>query len=200
MVGMTNDGGDHWRFVELKRERDVATAASFVDATHGWVVCAPYDSRRYPSTILRTTNGGRTWKLQDMTKRQVTLRDVAFVDRHRGWAVGQSAGYKGGDLIILTTRNGGRTWSRQNLSAPWYYAGIQVAFADRRHGWIACGPLVFATTDGGLHWRAQRPGTQVVALAFTDASHGWAAADSADRILGGGGMLTTTTGGFAGAP
>ncbi len=195
LVGITVDGGANWKFVELRDTHTLAKAVSFVDATHGWVVCAPINSSRYPSIILRTTNGGLTWKLQDITKRKIALRDITFTDRWHGWAVGQNGGSKGA-CIVLTTRDGGRTWSRQNLSAAWRDAGLQVRFVDRPHGWIACGQVIYATVDGGRHWRAQRPGSEVDALAFTDRVHGWAAAESADWTSGGGGILATTTGGF----
>ena len=98
---------------------------------------------------------------------------------------------------MLSTRNGGRTWSMQRLSAPSYYAGQQVVFVDDLHGWIACGPVVYATTDGGRHWHAERPGSIVSALAFAGTAHGWAAAQTGDWTISGGGILMTTTGGFA---
>ena len=68
------------------------------------MVCAPLDSSRYPSLILRTTNGGLTWKLQDTTKSKIILRDITFTNRQHGWAVGQNGGSKGA-CIILTTRD-----------------------------------------------------------------------------------------------
>jgi photosystem II stability/assembly factor-like uncharacterized protein len=195
-VGATTDGGAHWKFVAVGRARSVlADAVSFVNDKRGWVVCAPYNDSVAPSTILRTTDGGLTWKLQDTTKRQVTLRDIAFVDRLHGWAVGMSSDTRGA-CIVLTTRNGGRTWSRQNLSCPGVWAGAQVRFADRLHGWVVCGPVIWATVDGGRHWRIQRPGGEVGAVAFVSPSHGWAIADSGDWTDGSAGILTTTTGGF----
>ena len=194
-VGATTDGGAHWKFVAVGRARTVADAVSFVDAEHGWVVCAPFNDSVAPSAILRTTDGGLTWKLQDTTKLQITLRDITFVDRLHGWAVGQSSDTRGA-CIVLTTRNGGRTWSRQNLSCPGVWAGVQVRFVDRLHGWVVCGPVIWATVDGGRHWRIQRPGGEVGAVAFVSPSHGWAIADSGDWTYGSAGILTTTTGGF----
>jgi photosystem II stability/assembly factor-like uncharacterized protein len=200
IVGRTTDGGADWRFSELRHALNVAMAVSFVDDQHGWVVCAPYNDMRAPSTIYRTTDGGLTWKLQDTTKRRITLRDVDFVDRLHGWAVGQNTGSRGA-CFVLSTTNGGRTWSARKLPVPGYYsAGQQVVFVDRLHGWIANDKLIYATTDGGRHWRAQKPGSEITALAFADVDHGWAAINSGYFFIGSGGILTTATGGFAAAP
>ena len=201
IVGATTDGGATWSFVSPPRAPGRAAALSFVDATHGWLasyaytLATPAGGFVWKSTILRTTDGGRTCKRQDVTRRQIILRDIAFVDRLHGWAVGQNGGSKGA-CVVLTTGDGGRTWGMQRLSAPYGGAGRQVVFSDRLHGWIACGPIVYATVDGGRHWRAQRPGSLVDAIAFADSDHGWAAVESGDWTFGSGGILTTTTGGF----
>lgn len=200
VVGATTDGGADWRFVTLRHAQSESTSVSFVDASHGWIACAPYgaasNQSRPGSSIYRTTDGGLSWKLQDVSRRRIALRDITFVDRLHGWAVGQNSGSKGA-CLVLSTRNGGRTWSMQRLSAPSYYAGQQVVFVDDLHGWIACGPVVYATTDGGRHWHAERPGSIVSALAFAGTAHGWAAAQTGDWTISGGGILMTTTGGFA---
>jgi photosystem II stability/assembly factor-like uncharacterized protein len=193
-IGRTTDGGSHWRFVQLRRVHNVATAVSFVDARHGWVVCAPYNGDLAGSRVLRTIDGGLTWRGQYTTGTRVTLRAVTFVDRLHGWAVG---GTSAGRCVVLSTTNGGRTWSRRDLSSQDPYGGLKVAFTDARHGWIANGSTVLATTDGGRHWVTQRPGTFVDALTFIDPAHGWAVAETADWTSYGGGILTTATGGRA---
>jgi photosystem II stability/assembly factor-like uncharacterized protein len=195
ILGLTTDGGTDWTFVKLGYAHTIADAVSFADAKQGWAVFAPYNNDAAPSTILHTTDGGLTWKPQCKTKLQITLRDITFVDRLHGWAVGQSSDLWGA-CIVLSTRNGGRTWSRQNLSSPWVWAGQQVRFVGRLHGWVVCGPLIWATVDGGRHWPLQRPGGEVGAVAFVGRNHGWAIGDSGDWTSGSAGILTTTTGGF----
>jgi photosystem II stability/assembly factor-like uncharacterized protein len=196
IVGATTDGGTSWQFVTLGHALSGSTSVHFAGTRYGWIACTPARWRKPVSTIYRTTNGGNSWKLADTTRRGITLHSITFVGDMHGWAVGQNSGSTGGACVVLATRNGGRTWSMQKLRAPYYYAGQQVDFTDGSHGWIACGPVVYATTDGGRHWRAQRPGSIVNALAFTDAEHGWAAAQTGDWMISGGGILTTTTGGF----
>jgi len=194
-VGRTTDGGVNWKVLQLRRIHNVASAVSFVDARHGWIVCAPYDDDHSGSKILRTMDGGLSWRSQYTTKTKVTLRDLTFVDRRHGWAVGSRRQSPKGSCLVLTTTDGGRTWSRRDLTSYDPHDGSRVVFADARHGWIACGPTVLATTDGGRHWRTQRPGSIVHALSFTDATHGWALAEGGDWVFDGGGVLTTTTGG-----
>ncbi len=195
IVGLTTDGGTDWKFVKLGYAHTIADAVSFVDAQQGWAICAPFNDDATASVIVHTTDGGLTWKLQDRTKLQITLRDITFVDRLHGWAVGQSSDPSGA-CIVLSTRNGGRTWSRQNLSSPWAWAGQQVRFIGHLHGWVVCGPLIWATVDGGRHWRLQRPGGEVGAVAFVDRDRGWAITDSGEWTYGSAGIVATTTGGF----
>ena len=199
-VGITSDGGAHWHFVTLRHVNAAATSVYFADRLRGWIACARSTSFGGISLIYRTTDGGRTWRLKEVTKRGIILRSITFIGGLRGWAVGRDNASGGGSCVVLTTPNGGRTWSMRRLAALSYYAGQQVVFTDGPHGWIACGPVVYATTDGGRHWQAQRPGSIVTALAFTDAAHGWAAAETADWLVSGGGVLATTTGGFAPGP
>ena len=51
---------------------------------------------------------------------------------------------------------------------------------------------ILTTSDGGAHWRAQSVGIdeQLSAIAFPDASHGWA-------VGSGGAIIATTAGGVA---
>lgn len=60
----------------------------------------------------------------------------------------------GGEL--LRTGDGGRTWTRlgSGLGSPSLPCLAPVAFVSRATGWMArCGPDVFASADGGRHWR-----------------------------------------------
>jgi len=199
IVGVTGDGGAHWKFVAIPHVHSVANAVTFVDAKHGWLASAPYNDS-LPSMIFSTSDGGATWKRQFTTNPRVTLHDITFTDTSHGWAVGETGNSRGTFCIVLTTRNGGATWSQQNLSSESGAAGLHVTFTDSSHGWVVCGSTVLATVDGGRHWWTQRAGSEVRAVAFADVSQGWAVAETADWTLGGGGILTTTNGGFGLAP
>ncbi|HET6881959.1 MAG TPA: YCF48-related protein, partial [Pirellulales bacterium] len=53
-----------------------------------------------------------------------------------------------------------------------------VAFADARHGWaVGDRGAIYATADGGKHWRLQTSGVacRLASVQFLDADNGWAA-------------------------
>ncbi|MDQ2806043.1 MAG: YCF48-related protein, partial [Chloroflexota bacterium] len=61
-------------------------------------------------------------------------------------------------------------------------------FADAQHGWLAAGPYLFATTDGGQHWATQyNAGGGAKVVSFVSPWQGWMGV--------GGALLTTSDGG-----
>ena len=196
VLAATSDGGVTWNSVTLPQAPGSAGAVSFVDAQHGWAVTSLTSA--YPSAIYVTSDGGLTWTSQHLVS-GVVLRDVTFTDTNHGWAVGQCDD-PNGSCAILSTTDGGVTWTRQDLPSEYADAGLHVTFIDAAHGWVASGPTALATVDGGLHWWTERTGAEVRAVAFVGHSHGWAAAQTADWVNGDGGILSTTTGGFAAGP
>jgi photosystem II stability/assembly factor-like uncharacterized protein len=119
------------------------------------------------------------------------LNAIAFGDAQNGWAVGAPG-------VILHTSDGGLTWRRQ--SAPGLEPApvvnpqgpnlADVAAVGANHAWLVVGGtegVIYATDDGGVHWRRQRSGRPPLALiTFADTRHGWAA---------GNGIMRTTDGG-----
>jgi len=70
-------------------------------------------------------------------------------------------------------------------------AGIEFASASR--GWVVGRDAILATTDGGVHWRAQLAGRlDLTAVDFVNARDGWA--------VGTGSLLATTDGGARWTP
>lgn len=71
---------------------------------------------------------------------------------------------------VLGSADRGRRWAR--LSVPPAGADLSgrepvvtgVYFADQLHGWLS-GPSLFATADGGRHWRRLHPPDEVFAVA-----------------------------------
>jgi photosystem II stability/assembly factor-like uncharacterized protein len=107
------------------------------------------------------------------------LFGVAFLNVTRGWAVGRRG-------TILVTSDAGAHWRVQKSGTDkWLRA---VAFPDATHGWAVGGQVsvgtdwfhwtrvILATTDGGAHWKLQKVPIRcnLSAVAFTDATHGWA--------------------------
>ncbi len=141
----TTDGGAIWA------DKTPAAAlakgldnVSFVDATHLWVATTD-------GAVLRSADGGGTWQRSALPgyKGPVTC---AFVDATHGWAAGD-----GGRL--WKTVDGGSRWTPQVSGLPSSDSVTQVAFYDRRHGWMLAydtnkgGSVALTTDDGGARWR-----------------------------------------------
>jgi photosystem II stability/assembly factor-like uncharacterized protein len=151
-------------------------AIEFTDTTHGWVV-----GQR--GTIWQT-QGGNGW--QPLTAPRLQYSDVDFVD-----AAGQKAFALGFDgniqrFVVVKTTDGGATWRRVRTNQHRQVAN-DLFFLNAQRGWTggnrrhrAC--LLF-TVNGGMTWRTVDPkaaGTRLYDLKqlwFSDALHGWAAAE-----------------------
>jgi len=76
-------------------------------------------------------------------------------------------------------------------ATPGLFSG---AFVNAQAGWVGGDGAIFATTDGGRHWKRQYAGhDRIDALSFVDARTGWAA--GINPIRGTGVLLGTTDGG-----
>jgi photosystem II stability/assembly factor-like uncharacterized protein/putative cell wall-binding protein len=157
----TGDGGGSWTPLTSGTTMPLYSV-HFVDGNNGWAVGGQYQNT---SVILHTTNGGTTWVPQT-SGAQKRLRDVCFVDTNTGWAVGDGG-------VILHTTNGGTTWTTQISGTQ--YSIYSVAFTDANNGFVAGVYGIRGTRNGGTTWGARNSGTgSLSAVAFTDASHGWA--------------------------
>jgi photosystem II stability/assembly factor-like uncharacterized protein len=194
----TADGGGHWTRQNVSTEdefRDVV----FVDPSHGWAVSlhpTHYDWMGYPdnweAAIWYTANGGSAWKEMDTPAEASILHAVKFVSAQEGWAVGVK--YIGDDTfgdpqhraVIYHTSNGGTTWVEQLYGVEELEVSLTtVDFVDALHGWVAgfptlsslTGGFVFHTSDGGLTWERQEPGSFSAPLwdiHFVDPNRGYA--------------------------
>jgi photosystem II stability/assembly factor-like uncharacterized protein len=80
------------------------------------------------------------------------------------------------------------------VKAPRSFELYSVAFASPAHGWVGGNGMIFATVDGGAHWKQQFTGhLNVYAMTFIDEQRGWAA--GMDPIWGTGVLLGTGDGG-----
>jgi photosystem II stability/assembly factor-like uncharacterized protein len=119
------------------------------------------------------------------------LSAIVFGDAQNGWAVGVPG-------VILHTSDGGLTWRRQPVRGlePAPAANPQgpdisdVAAVGADHAWLVLGGaegFIYATDDGGRHWRRQRYVKPALALiTFADDRHGWAAFNGVMRTTDGG--------------
>ena len=181
----TPDGGATWS-PQRSGTSNPLRGVAFVDAKTGYVVGAS-------GTVLRTANGGSTWTRR-RTHTTLDLAGVAFADRRSGLVVGEQG-------LILSTANGGQTWQRRrfrkgaatlNAIARW---GTRWAWAAGDQG------TILRTGNGGLTWQRQKTGLgidyDVVDVAFTSRSEGWALANYVSEESRVGVLLHTTDGGSA---
>lgn len=110
----TSDGGATWTVRPLGTP-DYVTSASFVDATHGWVLAyAPGDGGLGPTNLFATTDGGVTWrKLGRPAGGIAQAYAVTFADQTHGWLDAVASG-----PYAYSTSDAGATWRPDALPAP----------------------------------------------------------------------------------
>jgi photosystem II stability/assembly factor-like uncharacterized protein len=186
----TTDGGATW-LPQASGTTQELTAAAFTDVSHGWVVGRG-------SVILVTANGGATWTPQAPGVAE-DLSGVAFPDALHGWAVSETYDYVASRYRgrIIATIDGGANWSTQVSDVADEFTGATFVGAIR--GWaVTFDGTAYKTVDGGTTWTHAQMATGSVhptAVAFTDASHGWAVGGTEDEPWGA--MVWATSNGGA---
>jgi len=176
------------------------------DAMAGWgtmLVEVDGESMVRPPLIVRTSDGGEHWQLASPPRERLHSEAVVvwtpfFLDADHAWvAMLVEDTEQGRSALLWRTTDGGRNWESIRLPDFWYPdEGLNLAFADARHGWlmhsgdVAMGHTsvaIFATMDGGQSWQevtqtqvnsdpgpTQLPtGCYKQGLRFRDASTGW---------------------------
>jgi photosystem II stability/assembly factor-like uncharacterized protein len=137
----------------------------FADDRRGMAGGVLTENGRTRGAALVTSDGGRSWALHDLPAPAAWL----YVDARSAWF---------GD--------GDRVWRSSDFGSSWVRARdlariSRVYFADAQRGWaIGWRDTVFATSDGGEHWRAVDTGTDksrrdaisYADMVFIDGQHG----------------------------
>jgi photosystem II stability/assembly factor-like uncharacterized protein len=157
----THDGGTRWRTItppQIRATGDVV--ARVVDiASVGddriWIAAADIAGREGLArhmAIERTRDGGRTWESVIPPGCDACAgAHLSFLDADRGYAlIGAQSGPR-----LYETRDGGRVW--QKVQSDVSITGL-IRFVTSRDGWAVTDPggVVYATHDGGGHWRRIR--------------------------------------------
>ena len=148
----------------------VRCTARVVNGSGGVVVCG---ARAF------ATRDGRSWRAITPPAGGAPIHDIATLGPRRLWLVTNDCA--AARAFVWRTGDGGRTWARARVGATNCAAGsrLALAFADRRHGWLA---RVFLngntqelerTADGGVRWRAVGMLPFVGSLVFRTRRHGW---------------------------
>jgi len=144
---------------------------SFANKNNGW-----WDvGMGGPGSILYTSNGGVTWSKQ-LDSNEVGCYALEFIDTLYGWFVGSFIPED--EYYILITKDGGKNWNK--YSAPTINC---IFFIDSLNG-FAAGDSIYATTDGGIHWKSQKvesgPRFGILDIFFSDRKCGWAVGGNAE--------------------
>ena len=132
--------------------------------TTGWAVT----SRGSSQQVWHTTDGGLTWTLVAPPRaldRVGAVYTDYFLDESHAWITEMAGGGSAsGSLVTLRTVDGGKTWQQGAPVTAGFGSRIAEYFLDANSGWLAVTsdllpndewPVVYMTTDGGLHWNLQ---------------------------------------------
>ena len=180
----TVNGGQTWTKATVPSGTWVY-GARFFDRLHGVAVGEA-------GNILRTTDAGTTWQTIQVQGSSQRLWDVEYSGPDNVFLAGDNG-------VISRSTDGGASWNSIQSGG----AAITHSFdaIDARHAWASqdAGEIVY-TLNGGRQWiRASVQGFdvfgEIFAVAFADASNGWAG--GADAFFGGsrGPLCHSTDGG-----
>lgn len=139
-----------WCFQHPGEDPDIVTDASFIDATHGWLVSEK-------GRLLRTLDGGQTWQPLPMLPASGPSARVYFLDRQLGWRLEGSGSPEG---RLWRTGDGGQTWTQ--VPTPLFLVTSLLPVSPQllvASGLWRATPSSFSTSssavsvDGGLNWR-----------------------------------------------
>lgn len=164
-LGRSDDGGLTWKRILPDSLNESLINLFFVDASHGWVTGADF--------LLRTLDGGVSWQkayrgqtfdvqffdanngyiiidLQGLFKSSdggLTLQQISNTNARGLFFFNQNYGWVSGSYLYKT-EDAGASFAHNTGSAglSGFYA---VQFTDTLHGWMAGGPGVYRTLDGG---------------------------------------------------
>jgi photosystem II stability/assembly factor-like uncharacterized protein len=168
----TTNGGQNWTKATVPTNTWVY-GARFFDRLKGVAVGEA-------GNILRTTDAGVTWQTIQLQGSGQRLWDVEFSGPDHVFLAGDNG-------VISRSTNGGASWNSIQSGG----AAVTHSFdaIDPRHAWASqdAGEIVY-TLNGGRQWiRASVQGFdvfgEIFAVAFADASNGWAG--GSDPFFGG---------------
>lgn len=176
----TTDARRSWRYITLPGvpHSSISQVVDPIGVRTAWVAASSdsivADRLSGPVLLFRTTNGGRTWRAMPKPPDAAGLPLVGsldFLNAEDGWLILQAPhGMGSSPGVLYRTNDGGASWqgvsrtSIMNVSpgappAPTLPVAGQVEFTSPQAGWLVGGPIstgprsLYATTDGGVHWR-----------------------------------------------
>ena len=155
----TTDAGATW--AELARVDEIQTSShglllhgrkagiSFVDRQEGWIGFQGPG----PPSVYRSVDGGGTWALERLPQAPISpgeYRPQELVSPPRVFGSSAVLVVSGAESYVLVSGDQGRTWSEPR---PLPESRCCPSLLDARHWWVTDANGLWATTDGGRHWR-----------------------------------------------
>ncbi len=164
LVLRTADGGETWHRQARVRETD-AHWFFFPEPTLGFVT----GSR---GEILTTDDGGTTWRSGGESLDHI--RAIDFTSADSWWAL---AGNMAEEMLLKHSADFGKSWQIETTADAGQTARFaDLHFLDETKGFALFRNELFQTEDGGKTWyrnTSLKSGDELVAIGFTDDSHGW---------------------------
>jgi photosystem II stability/assembly factor-like uncharacterized protein len=146
-----------------------------VSATMGWAVAVPGDGSGL-GHLVRTRDAGGHWAAVGLPSSLNTpnISAVDFHDEAHAWVLvmlGAESTASHESAVVASTADGGAQWdTTPKFEIDGHGSGIQ--FIDVGHGWVfgtpsaggvigAADTTLYRTTDGGAHWLAIKPASEV---------------------------------------
>ncbi|HEY0742676.1 MAG TPA: YCF48-related protein [Chryseosolibacter sp.] len=185
VVGRSMDGGNTWRFLQVKGHEKLEFRSLYAfDSLHAVIANAGT-----PAIILRTSDGGRNWQPVFQNSHPDAFIDgVDFWNSNEGIFYGDAIE---GSMLIIRTRDGGKTWEelapdlRPKLMAgegSFAASGTNIRCIGKANVVIATGgkhSRIFVSHDKAKSWRILNVPiiqgetmTGIFSTAFLDENHG----------------------------
>ena len=130
-----------WEVIALPTEVSVSDVAFVEDGEHGWLVGSQ-------TTLLESTDAGKSWepRILELGDQRYTFTSIDF-EGEEGWLVGQPS-------IMLHTTDGGESWANIPLDPQLPGQPLLVTAIGSRSAELATDiGAIYATEDGGQHWK-----------------------------------------------
>lgn len=196
----TTNGGASW--VKIQSIRGAAPPGelpggqsitlSFLNASTGWATGTGDVTQNNFFWLYVTHDGGFTWKHQTLplpagvTQGFFSITPPTFFNARDGVLPVSIGTANTSYLDVYVTHDGGDSWQSTSLLPT---KSGSADFSDADHGWAIDTAALFATSDGGQHWKKLSTNLDfnnlVVSLHFISTTIGWVLSDtpSGDALL-----------------
>lgn len=158
----TDDAGHTWSALPLPCSPGETMALGASSDAHLLLTCTVIGGWPAPQEVWSSADAGMHWSLRSRegySQASPPRPNVGAINNPGApfelAVLSDNVAWMGNDRgDDLVTRDGGRTWTHAALPPNDFADGTGgITFADPQHGWTFAGAGLWATSDGGAHWR-----------------------------------------------